>query len=164
MEPAKKQTALIHELEGSHFDLLTGRDRFSCRGPGTGTNYEKRVNGTRNSVRKFQPGKRAHLFRFSTFSGNFPVGRTDETCSIYRQPEIPEILTKWKRPISQLLRTQTPLCAQRKTGFALRFLLPKVPCASASVAFRARLCAQNGKTKRIRRRQICNSKFHMSEL
>ena len=98
MEPAKKQTALIHELEGSHFDLLTGRDRFSCRGPGTGTNYEKSVNGTRNSVRKFQPGKRAHLFRFSTFSGNFPVGRTDETCSIYRQPEIPEILTKWKAP------------------------------------------------------------------
>ena len=46
------------------------------RGPG---------NGTRNSVRKFQPGKRAHLLRFSTFSGNFPVGRTDETCSIYRR-------------------------------------------------------------------------------
>ena len=69
-----------------------------------------------------------------------------------------------KRPISQLLRTQTPLCAQRKTGFAPRFLLPKVPCASSSVGFRARLCAKNGKTKRIRRRQICNSKFHMSEL
>ena len=27
--------------------------------------------GTRHSVRKFQPGKRAHLFRFSTLSGNF---------------------------------------------------------------------------------------------
>ena len=37
----------------------------------------RNVNGTRHSVRKFQPGKRAHLFRFSTFSGNFPVGRTD---------------------------------------------------------------------------------------
>ena len=79
----KPNRALIHEIEGRHFDLLTGRDRFSCRGPGTGTNHEKRVNGTRNSFRKFQPGKRAHLFRFSTFSGNFPVGRTDETCSIY---------------------------------------------------------------------------------
>ena len=45
----------------------------------------RNVNGTRDSVRKFQPGKRAHLFRFSTFSGNFPVGRTDETCSIYRR-------------------------------------------------------------------------------
>ena len=60
----------------------------------------RNVNGTRQSVRKFQPGKRDHLFRFSTFSGNFPVGRTDETCSIYRraEPEIPEILTKWKAP------------------------------------------------------------------
>ena len=41
----------------------------------------RNVNGTRHSVQKFQ---RAHLFRFSTFSGNFPVGRTDETCFIYR--------------------------------------------------------------------------------
>ena len=57
-------------------------ERFSCRGPGTGTNYEKRVNGTR-----VQPGKRAraHLFRFSAFSGNFPLGRIGETCSIYRR-------------------------------------------------------------------------------
>ena len=45
----------------------------------------RNVNGTRHSVGKFQPGKRDHLFRFSTFSGNFPVGRTDETCSIYRR-------------------------------------------------------------------------------
>ena len=45
----------------------------------------RKVNGTRHSVRKFQPGKRAHLFRFSTFSGNFPVGRADEMCSIYRR-------------------------------------------------------------------------------
>ena len=45
----------------------------------------RNVNGTRHSVRKFQPGKRDHLFRFSTFSANFPVGRTDETCSIYRR-------------------------------------------------------------------------------
>ena len=41
----------------------------------------RNVNGTRHSVRKFQAGKRAHLFRFSTFSGNFQ-----------------EILTKWKAP------------------------------------------------------------------
>ena len=31
----------------------------------------RNVNGTRDSVRKFQPGKRAHLFRFSTFLGIF---------------------------------------------------------------------------------------------
>ena len=47
----------------------------------------RNVNGTRHSVRKFQPGKQAHLFRFSTFSGDFPVGRTDETCSIYDRTE-----------------------------------------------------------------------------
>ena len=45
----------------------------------------RNVNGTRHSVRKFQSGKRDHLFRFFTFSGNFPVGRTNETCSIYRR-------------------------------------------------------------------------------
>ena len=45
----------------------------------------RNVNGTLHSVRKFQPGKRAHLFRFSTFSGNFPVGRTDETFSFYHR-------------------------------------------------------------------------------
>ena len=45
----------------------------------------RNVNGTRHSIGKFQPGKWAHLFRFSTFSGNFPVGWTDETCSIYRR-------------------------------------------------------------------------------
>ena len=55
------------------------------RRPGTDTNQEKRVNETRTSVRKFQPGKWAHLLRFSTFSGNFPVGQTDETCSVYRR-------------------------------------------------------------------------------
>ena len=47
---------------------------------------------------KFRSGKQSHLFRFSTFSGNFPVGRTDETCSIYRRTGNPEILTKWKAP------------------------------------------------------------------
>ena len=39
---------------------------------------------------KFQPGKRANLFKFSTFSGNFPAGRTNETLSIFYQTEISE--------------------------------------------------------------------------
>ena len=43
-------------------------------GPGTGTDYEKCVNRAQNSVQKFHAGKQAHLFRLSTFSGNFPVG------------------------------------------------------------------------------------------
>ena len=54
----------------------------------TGRNHEKRVNGTRNSVRNVPTGKQTYLYRFSTFSGNFPVGRTDETFSIYCRTEI----------------------------------------------------------------------------
>ena len=42
----------------------------------TGRNHEKRENGTRNSVRNVPTGKQTYLYRFSTFSGNFPVGRT----------------------------------------------------------------------------------------
>ena len=56
----------------------------------TGRNHEKRVNGTRNAVRNVPTGKQTYLYRFSTFSGNFPVGRTDETFSIYCQTEISE--------------------------------------------------------------------------
>ena len=54
----------------------------------TGINYEKRVNGHEIPFETFQPGKRAYLLSFSTFSGNFPVGRTDETFSIYCRTEI----------------------------------------------------------------------------
>ena len=49
----------------------------------TGINHEKRVNEHEIPFQTFQPGKRAYVFRFSTFSGNFPVGRTEETFSIY---------------------------------------------------------------------------------
>ena len=45
--------------------------------------YKLREMGTWNT--NFRSGKRSHLSRFSTFSGNFPVRRTDETCSIYRR-------------------------------------------------------------------------------
>ena len=48
----------------------------------TGINHEKLVNGTRNSARNVPTGKRSYLFRFSTFLGNFPVGRTDETLNV----------------------------------------------------------------------------------
>ena len=86
----KTNCALVHEwrLGGSHFVLWTGRDRCFCRGPGTGINYQKRVNWTRNSVRNVPTGKTSlPVFRFSPFSGDFPVGRTDETFSIYRRTE-----------------------------------------------------------------------------
>ena len=48
----------------------------------------KCVNGTRNSVRNVPTGKSGLPFRFSTFSGNFPVGRADETFSTYCRTEI----------------------------------------------------------------------------
>ena len=72
--------------------------RFSCRGPGTGTNYDKPVNGTRNSVRKFQSGKWAHLFRFSPFLGFFQWDELTKRVPFTAEPEITEILTKWKAP------------------------------------------------------------------
>ena len=95
-----------HELEGSHFDLLTtGRDRFSSRGHGTGTNYEKRVSGTRNSVRKFQPGKRGHLLDFPLSLGIFQWHELTKRVPFTAEPEIPEILTKWEAPLSQAFKT-----------------------------------------------------------
>ena len=46
------------------------------------------VKGTRNSVRNVPTGKTGLPFRFSTYSGNFPVGRADETFSTYCRTEI----------------------------------------------------------------------------
>ena len=59
----------------------------------------RNVNGTRDSVRKFQPGKRAHLFRFSTFLGIFQWDEPTKRVPFTAEPEIPEILTKWKAPM-----------------------------------------------------------------
>ena len=44
--------------------------------------------------KKFQPWKWAYLFRFSTFSWNFPVGRTDEMFSIFYRTKISENFDK----------------------------------------------------------------------
>ena len=46
----------------------------------------------------FQPGKRAYLFRFSTFSGNFPVDEPTKRFPSTAEPKFPEISTKWKAP------------------------------------------------------------------
>ena len=58
----------------------------------------RKVNGTRHSLRKFQPGKRAHLFRFSTFLGIFQWDEPTKRVPFTDEPEIPEFLTKWKAP------------------------------------------------------------------
>ena len=50
--------------------------------------YEKRVNKDEIPFGMFQTGKRTYLFRFSIFSGIFPVERTDQTFSFYYRTEI----------------------------------------------------------------------------
>ena len=54
-------------------------------------------NGTRHSVRKFQPGKRDHLF-FPLFLEIFQWDEPTKRVPFTAEPEIPEILTKWKAP------------------------------------------------------------------
>ena len=48
------------------------------------------------SIGKFPPGKRDYLFRYSVYSGKFPVERTKESCSIYIPTGISGIFGKWK--------------------------------------------------------------------
>ena len=62
------------------------------RGPGTGTNYEKRVNRTRNSVRENGPS----FLDFPLFLGIFQWEEPTKRVPFTTEPEIPEILTKWK--------------------------------------------------------------------
>ena len=65
----------------------------------------RNVNGTRHSVRKFQPGKLAHLFRFPLFLGIFQWDEPTKRVPFTAEPEILEILTKWKAP--RITETET---------------------------------------------------------
>ena len=58
----------------------------------------RNVNGTRDSVRKFQPGKRDHLLNFPLFLGIFQWEEPTKRVPFTAEPEIPEILSKWKAP------------------------------------------------------------------
>ena len=64
----------------------------------TGIKYEKRVNESRNSVQNVPTRKRAYLFRFSTFSGDFPVDEPTKRFPFTAEPKFPQILTKRKVP------------------------------------------------------------------
>ena len=95
----KTNRTLMHELEGSHFDLLTGRDKFSCRGPGTSTNREKRVTMEHeipfgNSNRENGPT----FLDFPLFLGIFQWDEPTKRVPFTAGPKIPKILTKWKAP------------------------------------------------------------------
>ena len=64
----------------------------------TGIKYEKRVNESRNSVQNVPTRKRAYLFRFSTFSGGFPVDEPTKRFPFTAEPKFLQILTKRKVP------------------------------------------------------------------
>ena len=67
------------------------------RGPGTGTNYEKRKwNTTFRS--EIPTGKTGPPFRFPLFLGIFQWDEPTKRVPFTAEPEIPEILTKWKAP------------------------------------------------------------------
>ena len=95
----KANCALVHEWrpEGSHFVLRTGRDRFSSRGPGTGINYEKRVN--KNVKFRSERSNRVSgptFLDFPPFLGIFQLDESPKRVSFTAEPKFPEILTKWK--------------------------------------------------------------------
>ena len=87
----------------------------------------RNVNGTRHSVRKFQPGKRANLFRFSTFSGNFqwdgPTKRVPFTAENGKRPGSRETIAcvakrskrflGFGRARNETRATPSPLCYLR---------------------------------------------------
>ena len=64
----------------------------------TGIKYEKRVNESRHSVQHVPTRKRAYLFRFSTFSGDFPVDEPTKRFPFTAEPKFLQILTKRKVP------------------------------------------------------------------
>ena len=92
------------------FVLRTGRDSFFCRGPGTGIKYEKRVNGTWNSVRNFPAGENGPTFLdFQLFLGIFQWDEPKKRFPLTAEPKFPEIFTKWKaigspEPVVSLVR------------------------------------------------------------
>ena len=98
----------------------------------------RNVNGTRHSVRKFQPGKRAHLFRFSTFLGIFQWNEPTKRVPFTAEPEIPEILTKRKAPCVSRLDA---LFLKSTVSFtlALRFFLSSLHWNMASLDFKGEI-------------------------
>jgi len=82
--------------------ILTGHDRFSCRGPGTGTNYEKRVNEHEIPFGNSNQENGPTFLDFPLFLGIFQWNEPTKRVPFTAEPEIREILTKWKAPIISL--------------------------------------------------------------
>jgi len=67
-------------------------------------NTRNSANGTQISIGKFSPGKRDYLFRSSTFSENFPVGRTKKVVfHLHPNRNFWNFLVNAKRPLSRFL-------------------------------------------------------------
>ena len=104
--PFRKKTPEISMGAKVEFPIDKKLFHLVVRGPGTSrcptvdlelVQTTRNVNGTRHSVRKFQPGKRAHLFRFSTFSGNFSVGWTDRKFWLNgKRPGLSRFFSLWR--------------------------------------------------------------------
>ena len=71
---------------------------FLAVDPGTGTNYEKRVNGARNSVGNSNRENGPTFLDFPVFPEIFQWDEPTKRVPFTAEPEIPEILTKWKAP------------------------------------------------------------------
>ena len=80
------------------------------------------------------------------FLGIFQWDDSTKRVPFTAEPEILEILTKkWKAPHISTASYPDASLRAKEDGF----LLLKVPCASSSVAFRARLCAKNEANKEL---------------
>ena len=73
---------------------------------GTGIKYEKRVNGTQNFVRSERSNREngPTFLDFPLFPGiSFQWDEPTKRFPIFAEPKFPEILTKWKAPVVDLV-------------------------------------------------------------
>ena len=75
----------------------------------------RNVNGTRHSVRKFQPGNGPTFLDFPLFLEIFQWDEPTKRVPFTAEPEIPEILTKWKAPLLTKFPRKS-LSARKRNG------------------------------------------------
>ena len=57
---------------------------------------------------RFQPGKRAHLLDFPLFLGIFQRDEPKKRVPFTNEPEIPEVLTKWRATLERVILNERP--------------------------------------------------------
>ena len=93
LSEVSREAILLCELAVTVFGFF-----FFCLGPGTGVNYEKRVNGTRISVRNVPTRFQPTFLEFPFFPGIFHWDERTKRFPFTAKPKFPEILTKWQAP------------------------------------------------------------------